>query len=425
MDPLTTDDVGRWDPGAIQQVFDVATDRGKTMYRLGDNLQQVNDNLSDWHGEGGEAFRQELGKVRQDIDEHGQESARVAAAVSRAEKDISASKTALADIDDTARRNNWKVTPDWKIDIGNTGVGREKDLQFITAWQTLQQDLDKLKVKAQADDQELATALRAAVGDVKLDAVGLPLPQEPPPPTPNTVPGPHQGDPGYGTGLSPTLAGGPGDDPAMQVAAGSSDQIRLQDNPPGYNGPAGPDRDQAWLNYLSQTNGTTTGAVDPGALVLPNPDAVTDPRLRTVGAAAKQQGVSYAWGGGHDPAATGVSRGHRNDTVDGSWTYNDQNRTGFDCSGLARFATEQGRGFDMGSGNTVFQQNVLPSHGATVVPDSALQPGDLIYCGTPGDSVHVAVYAGNGLMIQAAQSGQPVEVSPMRHDQHRNYHMGG
>ena len=216
MDPLTTDDVRRWDPGAIQQVFDVATDRGKTMYRLGDNLQQVHDNLSDWHGKGGEAFRQELGKVRQDIDQDGQESARVAAAVSRAEKDISACKTALADIDETARANNWRVTPDWKVDIGNTGVGREHDVQFITARQTLQQDLDKLKVRAQTADQELATALRAAVGDVKLDAVGLPLPAEPPPPTPNTVPGPHQGDPAYQTGLSPTLAGGPGDDPAMQ-----------------------------------------------------------------------------------------------------------------------------------------------------------------------------------------------------------------
>jgi predicted chitinase/uncharacterized protein YukE len=187
MEPLTTDDVRRWDLGAIRQVFDVATERGRTMHRLGDNLQQVHDNLSDWHGAGGEAFRQELGKVRQDIDEHGQESARVAAAVSRAEKDISACKTALADIDDTARRNNWKITPDWKVDIGNTGQGRARDLQFVTAWQTMQQDLDKLKVRAQAADQELATALRGAVGDIKLDANGFPLPQDPAPPPPPGV----------------------------------------------------------------------------------------------------------------------------------------------------------------------------------------------------------------------------------------------
>jgi cell wall-associated NlpC family hydrolase len=199
----------------------------------------------------------------------------------------------------------------------------------------------------------------------------------------------------------------------------------LVDNPPGYNGPAGPERDQAWLNYLSQSDGTTTGVVNPGTLVLPNPDAVSDPRLKTVGAAAKQQGVSYSWGGGHDPKAPGVSVGHRNDTADESWHYNDQNRTGFDCSGLARFATAEGSGVNVGSGNTVSQEEALQNLGATLVPNSALQPGDLIYYGPPGDSTHVAVYAGNGLMIQAEGSGIPVEVSPLRHGNDRNYHVGG
>ena len=236
------------------------------------------------------------------------------------------------------------------------------------------------------------------------------------------VPGPNPGDPGYGTGLSPTLAGDPADDPAMRVAAGSSDQVPLQDSPPAYDGPPGPDRDQAWLTYLSQANGATIRPVDPTILVLPDPDSVSDPGLKTLGAAAKQQGVSYTWGGGHAKAA-GVSVGFRHDTADESWTFNDENRTGFDCSGLARFATHAGSGFDLGCGNTVFQEDVLPSHGATVVPDSALQPGDLIYYGPRGDSSHVAIYAGNGLMVHAGQSGQPVAVSPLRHDQHRNYHL--
>ena len=158
------------------------------------------------------------------------------------------------------------------------------------------------------------------------------------------------------------------DDQPMQVSPGSSDQVRLVDNPPGHSRRRGPARDRAWLAYLSQSDGTTTGTVDPTTLVLPNPDAVSDPRLKTLGAAAKQQGVSYAWGGGHDPAAPGVSRGHRNHQPDESWTFNDQNRTGFDCSGLARFATAEGRGFDMGSGDTVDHEDVLPSFGATMVP---------------------------------------------------------
>lgn len=213
----------------------------------------------------------------------------------------------------------------------------------------------------------------------------------------------------------------------MQVPKGSSDTVVLQDNPPGYSGPAGAARDAAWQAYLSQQSGATKGSVTSGT-VLPNPDAVSDPGLKTVGAAAKQQGVSYTWGGGH-LKDTGVSPGW---VVKGdrSETYNDNLRTGFDCAGLARFATDEGRGTDINvgdSGNTVGQYAALtaPGGGGTVIPDSVLKPGDLIYYGTPGNSEHVVVYAGNGLVVQAHQSGEPVEVSPIDLGwEHRSVHLG-
>lgn len=246
--------------------------------------------------------------------------------------------------------------------------------------------------------------------------------------TPNSVPGPHDDDPQYQTGQTPTLAGSPGDSPRMRVASGSSDQVRLQDNPPGFTGPAGPARDAAWQSYLAQHNALAPGAVTPKT-VLPNPDAVSDKGLKTVGAAAKQQGVSYTWGGGHLPGKPGVSRGWRNDSADASWTFNDQNRTGFDCSGLARFAAAEGYGFDINDnniGNTVGQEAALTAAGGQgrVVPDSVLTPGDLIYYGPPGGSHHVVVYAGNGMVVQAQGSGEPVEVSPIDlSEQHRNIHL--
>ena len=153
---------------------------------------------------------------------------------------------------------------------------------------------------------------------------------------------------------------------------------------------------------------------------------MSDPGLKTVGAAAKQQGVSYAWGGGHLPGKPGVSRGWRSDSADSSWTFNDQNRTGFDCSGLARFAAAEGYGFDINAdniGNTVGQEAWLTAAGGqgTAIPDSVLTPGDLIYFGPPGASHHVVVYAGNGMVVQAQGSGEPVEVSPIDlSEQHRN-----
>lgn len=248
---------------------------------------------------------------------------------------------------------------------------------------------------------------------------------EPPSATPDTVPDPHDEVSRYETGQIPTMAGSPGDSPRMSVASDSSDQVPLQDNPPGFTGSAGPARDAAWLAYLSQRSAAAPGVVTP-ALVLPNPDAVSDPGLKTVGAAAKQQGVSYTWGGGHLPGKPGVSAGWRNNSRDGSWNFNDQNRTGFDCSGLARFAAAEGYGFDISAGNignTVGQEAALsaPGGNGTVIPDSVLRPGDLIYYGPPGDSHHVVVYGGNGLVVQAQQSGEPVEVSPLNlSEQHRD-----
>jgi NlpC/P60 family len=239
----------------------------------------------------------------------------------------------------------------------------------------------------------------------------------------------HKGDAGYKTGLTPTLAGDPGDHPPMKVDAGSSDTVVLQDNPPGYSGPAGPGRDAAWQAYLAQQSGAKSGTVSP-TLVLPNPDAVSDPGLKTVGAAAKQQGVSYAWGGGHIEGKTGVSHGQLNTTMDESWTYNDHQRIGFDCAGLARFATCEGRGIDISAGNngdTDGQYGALsgPGGGGRPVSDAMLKPGDLIYYGPAGAPHHVAIYAGNGLVVQAHGSGTPVEVSPIDlTEQHVNVHIG-
>jgi hypothetical protein len=76
-------------------------------------------------------------------------------------------------------------------------------------------------------------------------------------------------------------------------------------------------------------------------------------------------------------------------------------------------------------GDTGAQYTWLTTNGVgTEVGDADLKPGDLIYFGDSGaGSHHVAVYAGNGLMIQAAQSGVPVEVSPMAQEKHFNVHI--
>jgi cell wall-associated NlpC family hydrolase len=54
--------------------------------------------------------------------------------------------------------------------------------------------------------------------------------------------------------------------------------------------------------------------------------------------------------------------------------------------------------------------------GRRVLNDADLKPGDFIFYGDSGAlSHHVVIYAGNGLVVQAHQSGVPIEVSPMEH----------
>jgi hypothetical protein len=166
---LTPADVKRWDPNAIHGVFLTASDRASTLQRLGDSLQQVHNNLSDWHGEAGDAFRADLGKTRRDIEADGQESKQVAAAVSSAEADVRACKAELDGIEQAADGYGWTITPDWRIDIGNTGIGLDR-LTLAAQQQMLQGQLNACKVHAYSADHELAAAVRGAVGEVQLAA---------------------------------------------------------------------------------------------------------------------------------------------------------------------------------------------------------------------------------------------------------------
>jgi len=108
----------------------------------------------------------------------------------------------------------------------------------------------------------------------------------------------------------------------------------------------------------------------------------------------------YAWGGG---TLNGPSEG----------TGIDQGIIGFDCSGLVRFAYYQGTNYAVSLPRTAQQQyNATKSHPVAV---RDLQAGDLLFWGT--DHIHhVAIYIGNGRMIEAPQSGQRIAETAIRVD---------
>jgi cell wall-associated NlpC family hydrolase len=84
--------------------------------------------------------------------------------------------------------------------------------------------------------------------------------------------------------------------------------------------------------------------------------------------------------------------------------------TSFDCSGLVQWSFAQAG---------VVMPRVAADQARTgpAVPVSQLQPGDLLFYHfdptAPGYISHVAIYLGKGLMLQAPQPGQNVEVVPV------------
>jgi len=117
-----------------------------------------------------------------------------------------------------------------------------------------------------------------------------------------------------------------------------------------------------------------------------------------ISAAREHLGTIYAWGGG---SLSGPSVG---------WGV-DAGVVGFDCSGLTRYAYAQA-GISIPR-NSSAQYKALPK-----VSRADLQRGDLVFWATNTSNAstihHVAIYLGNGQILEAPQSGSVIRVTSMR-----------
>ncbi|SHU45363.1 invasion and intracellular persistence protein IipA [Mycobacteroides abscessus subsp. abscessus] len=407
-------DIRHWKAEVLEKLFDTAAARAASLHRLGEGMEQVANDLSTWGGVTAGAWKDSAGKTRVDLGDKADAAEKVAKAVKPAIDDVREVTSKLGMLDQDAQAIGATITDDGKVVATRQVKDTDKHLQNDQIAR-LQQQVTALEQRATQVEQEIAAALRADVTDAP-----APVPQGPPVALNASAPvGGPDGNPPYPNGAKPTMIEG-------------AKTIAMADNPPGYDpnmGP-GPARDQAWKDYLAgkEANGTQRAMGQP-PLALPKPEAVSDKGLRSIGAAGRQQGVSYAWGGNHD--VDGPSPGHKAThaeypgysqaqlEADGSWTYNDDQRIGFDCGGLVRYSVGQGAGLDVGQGTYAIDTNGTLDQVKGAIPSTAVdqyaKPGDVLIFGGPGgfsgaSTTHTGIYVGNGYMMNAPESGAPVRI---------------
>ncbi len=129
-------------------------------------------------------------------------------------------------------------------------------------------------------------------------------------------------------------------------------------------------------------------------------------RLREEAAAAAAARAAAATGVYPQPADPGGS-GHSEVVAIAlrylgvPYVYGGATPAGFDCSGLTMFCYAQ-------LGYSLPHSATLQAAVTTDVPLSALQPGDLVFFGTPAYSSHVAIYMGGGQIVHASSSAGQV-----------------
>ncbi|WP_245535365.1 C40 family peptidase [Segniliparus rotundus] len=401
-----------------QKDSDDAEGRGKA---LGEHIR----------GTFGTALGEQMGVNTKSLRAFSESLAGLANAYTSGAQKLAPAVQGLRDVLQDAQSQGFTVSDDWKLQDT-----QRPNMHRAQAQEQLQPRLSSaLTALDQADHETMGDIAKArqALYESPMPQLGLgqtPNPQQPPAqpdqPQPDDKqhdqgqPGDHvpganakPGDPGY---VVPKAPGDPADYPSEP---GWKSDVPGADNPPGYP-PTGPgaQRDQNWKDYLAGKN--PDGSLRPKGEIpaaYPNPESVSDKGLKVIGAAARQQGTRYVWGGG---GPNGTSQpGTRDSYTDRNGVFHqgfgdsrhDYEHKGFDCSGLAEYSVFQATGYDPdhNSGAQLSKITSGANPAGVVVPPSEAQPGDLVYYGPKG-SEHVAIYMGNGVTVETNTSGTPVHM---------------
>ncbi|MDY6811292.1 MAG: hypothetical protein SW127_20130 [Actinomycetota bacterium] len=178
-DGMTPEEIDRWDPAQIGEVFRVCQARKEVCSSTSEQLESP-ELFETWGGTAGRAADEAAGRMRVDIDTHGNEVAAVAEAASIAQSEVQAVTARLEEVRAFAAENGLIIDdstgtvdlPAWEI--GTMNVDRANDVDVA---QTM---VNSVMAAADDADRDLAMAIQAASGIVASESVqvdGAPLPQ--------------------------------------------------------------------------------------------------------------------------------------------------------------------------------------------------------------------------------------------------------
>ena len=165
--------------------------------------------------------------------------------------------------------------------------------------------------------------------------------------------------------------------PAASIPAWTEEAVESVVTPPVYVAPVVPTAPVTQTPTVSDTPKVPEPVVTPAPVVEPQPAAPTQSVSSVISIAQQYIGVPYVWGG--------------------------STPSGFDCSGLVQYVYKQ-------AGISLPRVTSQQEYMGTKISLYALQPGDLVFWGTRGNTHHVAIYIGNNQYIHAPQPGQAVQV---------------
>jgi chaperonin cofactor prefoldin len=159
---LTVADIDRWSPGAVREVFQAASARGRATLEASRQLSTLAV-FDGWEGVTAEARKHANASIRQDLDAHGNEALVVARAADQAADGIEHVQSELRTLRDDAEKLHMTIDAMTnKVVPSSTFNGLP--MEVVIAEGQLQPRLDAILAEANAVDHELASAINMAEG---------------------------------------------------------------------------------------------------------------------------------------------------------------------------------------------------------------------------------------------------------------------